>query len=66
MRFSKTGMTDLIKWKAPITLGNRQHISSELKGNFKGQVLSENGIFFSVTMDDVLYVPDLMMNCLRH
>jgi hypothetical protein len=43
-------------------LGNRQHIFSELIGTFKGQVLSENGIIFSVTMDDVLYVSDLMMN----
>ena len=62
MRFSKTGMTNLVKWSAPITLGNRQHIYSELKGTFKGHVLSEKGELFSVTMDDVLYVPDLMMN----
>jgi hypothetical protein len=62
MRFSKTGMTNLVQWKAPITLGNRQHIFSELKGTFSGQMFSENGILFSVTVDDVLYVPDLMMN----
>jgi hypothetical protein len=46
-------MTNLVKWKGPITLGNRQHIFSELKGT---QVISEKGILFSVTMDDVLYV----------
>ena len=62
MRFSKTGMTNLVQWKVPITLGNRQHIYSELKGTFKGQIISDNGIMFSVTMDDVLYVPELMMN----
>jgi hypothetical protein len=28
MWFSKTGMTNLIQWKSPITLGNRQHIFS--------------------------------------
>jgi hypothetical protein len=37
-------MTNLVQWKAPITLGNRQHIFSELKGTFKGQVFSEKGI----------------------
>ena len=62
MRFNKTGMTNLVQWKVPITLGNRQHIYSELKGTFKGQILTEKGVLFSVTMDDVLYVPDLMMN----
>jgi hypothetical protein len=62
MRFSKTGMRNLVKWKAPITLGSRQHIFSELKGKFKGQVFSEQGMLFSVTMDDVLYVPEVMMN----
>ena len=62
MRFSKSGMTNLVPWKAPITLGNRQHIYSEMKGTFKGQILSEKGFLFDVTMDDVLYVPDIMMN----
>ena len=62
MRFNKTGMTNLVQWKVPITLGNIQHIYSELKGTFKGQILTEKGILISVTMDDVLYVPDLMMN----
>jgi hypothetical protein len=61
MRSSKTGMTNLVQWKAPITLGKRQHIFSELKVTFKGQVFSEKGILFSVTMDDVLYVPELMI-----
>jgi hypothetical protein len=42
-------------------LGNRQHIFSELIGPFKGQVFSEQGMLFSVTMDDVLDVPELMM-----
>ena len=55
-------MTNLVQWKVPITLGNRQHIYSELKGTFKGQIISDNGVMFSVTMDDVLYVPELMMN----
>ena len=62
MRFSKTGMTNLVQWKAPITLGNRQFIYSEAKGTFKGQILYPKGVLFSVTMDNVLYVPDLMMN----
>jgi hypothetical protein len=39
MRFSKTGMTNMVTWKAPITLGNRQHIFSELNGTFKDHVL---------------------------
>jgi hypothetical protein len=55
-------MTNLVQWKAPITLGNRKHIFSELKGTLKGQVFSEQAILFSVTMDDVFYVPELMMN----
>jgi hypothetical protein len=62
MRLSKTGIANLVQWKAPITLGNRQHIFSELKGIFKGQVFYEKGILLSVTMDDVLYVSELMMN----
>ena len=62
MRFSKTGMTNLVPWKAPITLGIRQHIYSEMKGTFKGQILSEKGLLFTVTLDDVLNVPDIMMN----
>jgi hypothetical protein len=61
MRFSKISPTNLVQWKAPITLGNRQHIFNDLKGTFKGQVFSENGMLLSVTMDDVLYIPDLMM-----
>ena len=62
IRFSKTGMTNLVPWKAPITLGIRQHIYSEMKGTFKGQILSEKGLLFTVTLDDVLNVPDIMMN----
>jgi hypothetical protein len=62
MRFSKSGMTNLVQWKAPITVGNRQVIFSEQKGTFKGQIINEKGIQFTVTMDDVLYVPELMMN----
>jgi hypothetical protein len=61
LRFSKTDMTNMVKWKAPITLGNRQHIFSALKGTFKGQVFSET-VILCVTMDDVLYIPDLMLN----
>jgi hypothetical protein len=50
-------MTNLVQWKAPITLSNRQHIFSEMKGTLSGQVFSEQVILFIVTMDDVLYVP---------
>jgi hypothetical protein len=46
-RFSRTGMTNLVQWKAPITFGKRQHAFIELKGTFKGQVFSEHGTLFS-------------------
>ena len=62
MRFTKDGLTNLIDWKAPITVGNKEVIYSKQKGTFKGHVVNEDGIQFTVTMDDVLYVPDLIMN----
>ena len=62
MRFTKSGLTNLIEWKAPITVGNKEVIYSKQKGTFKGHIVNEDGIQFSVTMDDVLYVPDLIMN----
>ena len=62
MRFSLEGMVDLVPWKSAITVGNKEIIYSEQKGTFKGAIVSENGIEFYVTMDDVLYVPGIFMN----
>lgn len=62
MRFTKDGMSNLVSFRSPITCGNKEIIYSEMKGTFRGQVVSENGTEFYVTLEDVLYVPGLFMN----
>ena len=62
MRFSLEGMMDLVPWKSSITVGNKEIIYSEQKGTFKGAIVSDSGVEFYVTMEDVLYVPGIFMN----
>jgi hypothetical protein len=62
MRFSKEGMTDLIKYKSPIKIGNAEDMYSEMIGTFKGKVIQGNGTIMDLVLHDVLYVPDLYIN----
>jgi hypothetical protein len=63
MRFSKDGMVKLKPLKIAIKVGNAEDIYSEAIGTFRGLVIQKNGSTFpSITLEDVLYIPDLYVN----
>jgi hypothetical protein len=64
MRFSKKGMMNLRDWNLPIKVGNSEDMYSEMIGTFVGKVVQQDVIIFDVTLEAVLYVPDLYMNVL--
>jgi hypothetical protein len=53
MRFSKDGMVNLKPLKIAIKVGNAEDICSKATGTFK------DGSTFPITLEDVLYIPDL-------
>jgi hypothetical protein len=62
MRFSKDGMIDLKPLKTAIKVGNAEDIYSEAIGTFEGLVTQKYGSTFPITLEDVLYIPDLYVN----
>jgi hypothetical protein len=62
MRFSTDGMYDLQEWRSEVTVGNNQVMHSVAKGTYKGIVVQKNGDTIAITLEDVLYVPDLWVN----
>jgi hypothetical protein len=62
MRFSKDGMVNLMPLKIAIRVGNAEYIYSEAIGTFKGLVTQKDGSTFPITLEDVLYIPDLYVN----
>jgi hypothetical protein len=49
-------------WHAPVKVGNAANIYSEMKGTYHGLVTQEGGRTVRITLEDVLYIPDLYIN----
>jgi hypothetical protein len=62
MRFSKDAMVNLKPLNIAIKVGNAEDIYSEAIGTFKGLVTQKYGSTFPITLEDVLYIPDLYVN----
>jgi hypothetical protein len=62
MRFIKDGMINLKPLKIAIKVGNAEDIYSEAIRSFKGLVTQKDGSTFPITLEDVLYIPDLFVN----
>jgi hypothetical protein len=59
-RFSKDGMVNLKPLKIAIKVGNAEDIYSEAIGTFKkGLMTQKDGSTFPITLEDVLYIPDI-------
>jgi hypothetical protein len=55
-------MVNLKPLKIAIKVGNAEDIYSEAIGTFKDLVTQKDGSTFPITLDDVLYIPDLYVN----
>jgi hypothetical protein len=62
MMHSKEGLTNLKPCHVPVKVGNAANIYSEMKGTYHGLVTQEGGRTVSITLEDVLYIPDLYIN----
>jgi hypothetical protein len=62
MRFSKDGMVNLKPLKIAIKVGNAEYIYSKAIGTFKGLLTHKDGSAFPITLEDVLYIPDIYVN----
>jgi hypothetical protein len=62
MRYSSSGMFDLVPCQTAVTVGNNETMYSQAKGSFKGTVQNTDGTSFPLILRDVLYVPDLWLN----
>jgi hypothetical protein len=60
-RFSKDSMI-MKPLKIAIKVGNAEDIYSEAIGTFKGLVTQKDGSTFPITLEDVLYIPELYVN----
>jgi hypothetical protein len=49
-------------WKVPVKVGNAANIYSEMKGTYHSLVTREGGRTVRITLEDVLYIPDLYIN----
>jgi hypothetical protein len=61
MRYSSSGMFDLVTCQTAATVGNNETMYSQAKGSFKGTVFNTDGTSFPLILTDVLYVPDLCL-----
>jgi hypothetical protein len=59
---SAEGFTDVQEIKESIKIGNSNSVKSTIKGNLKYEVTQLNGEKFTVTLNDVEYVPSLCVN----
>jgi hypothetical protein len=55
-------MVNLKPLKIAIKVGNAEDIYSEEIRTFKGLVTQKDGSTFPITLEDVLYIPDLYIN----
>jgi hypothetical protein len=62
MRGSIEGMLNLKPHVTDIMVGNNETMPSISKGNNKGVVMQKDGSSFEVILQDVLYIPKLMVN----
>jgi hypothetical protein len=62
MQGSLEGMFNLKPHVTDIMVGNNDTMSSVSKGDYKGLVMQKDGSSFEVTLQDVLYIPKLMVN----
>jgi hypothetical protein len=62
MMHSKEGLRNLKPWKVPVKVGNAANIYYEMKGTYHGLVTQEGGRTVHITLEDVLYIPDLYIN----
>jgi hypothetical protein len=62
MRFSKDIMVNLKPLNIAIKVGNAENIYSEAIRTFKGLVTQKDGSKFPITLEDVLYIPDLYVS----
>jgi hypothetical protein len=66
MMYSKEGLTNLKPWHVPEKFGNAANIYSEMKGTYHGLVTQEGGRTVRITLEDILYIPDLYTNLFFH
>jgi hypothetical protein len=64
MRYSKIAMSNLHDCKVEVTVGNSGVVWSAAKGTYKGTIIQHDGTNLDLTLNDVLYVPDLWLNLL--
>jgi hypothetical protein len=62
MRGSLEGMFDMTPYVTDIIVGNNATIKSVCKGQYKGIVLQKDGTTVDIVLQDVLYIPKLMVN----
>jgi hypothetical protein len=62
MRGSIEGMFNLKPHVTDIMVGNNETMSSVSKGNCRGLVMQKDGSSIEVILQDVLYIPKLMVN----
>jgi hypothetical protein len=62
MMYIKEELNNLKPWHVPVKVGNASNIYSEMKGTFHGLVTQEGGRTLRITLEDVLYIPDLYIN----
>jgi hypothetical protein len=61
MRGSTEGIFNLKPHVTEIMVSNNETVSSVSKGNNRGLVLQKDGSYFEVILEDVLYIPELMV-----
>jgi hypothetical protein len=64
MRGSLEGMFDMKPYVTDIMVGNNETIASVSKGQYKGIVLQKVGTTVDIVLQDVLYIPKMMVNLL--
>jgi hypothetical protein len=62
MRGSLEGMFDMEPYVTDIMVGNNETMASVSKGQYKGIVLQKDGTTDDIDLQDVLYIPKLMVN----
>jgi hypothetical protein len=62
MHGSIEGMSNLKAHVTDIMVGNKESLSSLSKGNYRGLVTQKDGYTFDVILQDVLYIPRMMVN----
>jgi hypothetical protein len=64
MRGSLEGMFDMQPYVTDIMVGNNQTMANVSKGQYKGISIQKDGTTVDIVLQDVLYIPTLMVNLL--